>query len=200
MKKRKINSLKEIENYLNYICYKEKKIYKKKYISQVDKLNEIHKLKICLYQDKKTILKQILYLKSAFSIIDEMFVKEMENAEIKKKYWFRRYFLFGFRVKEKTTDPRKINKFIREITNLYSDDNFEDVELGTSSQDKNMHINNNGGIINDYIKKIELNINNFDNNKKNLKLDLSNMKKLYSKLEKKLDSDDINANNDNNEN
>ena len=34
-------------------------------------------------------------MKSAFSIIDEMFIKEMENAELYKKIWFRNIFLCG---------------------------------------------------------------------------------------------------------
>jgi hypothetical protein len=39
----------------------------------------------------------------------------MENAEYIKKHWFKKIFLFGFGLKEKTKDPRKLNKFIIEI-------------------------------------------------------------------------------------
>ena len=191
MKKRKINNLKEVENYINYICYKEKKISKKNNSITIDKLEQIHNLKTHLYEDKRIILKEILYLKSAFSVIDEMFVKEMENAEIKKKYWFRKYFLFGYGIKEKTQDPRKLNKFIKEITNPYSDNNPDDLENGKnkySNYDNNNNINhNNFNSIDEFIKKIEIDINNYDNTRTNLKLDLDNIKKICLKLEKKFD-------------
>jgi hypothetical protein len=54
-------------------------------------------------------------------MIDEMFIKEMENAELNKKYWFRRYFCFSYGLKELTIDSpyitslehaEKIAKFI----------------------------------------------------------------------------------------
>jgi hypothetical protein len=141
MKKRKINNLKEIENHINYICFQEKNINQiinssnnylnnysnnqNNYQYNIKNIEKIHKLKAKLYEDKKNTLKQILFLKSAFSIIDEMFIKEMENVEIKKKYWFRRYFLFGFGLKDKTIEPRKINKFIGEIMTPFSNENYD---------------------------------------------------------------------------
>ena len=104
-KKRKINNLKETKNQLNY--YKavlHAKQLKETNVSNIN-LGESHynniknlKKKIrSLYELKNEFVKEILILKSAFSIIDEMFIKEMENAEIKKKYWLRYYFidLFG---------------------------------------------------------------------------------------------------------
>lgn len=190
MKKRKINNLKEIENYINYICYKERKLSKKNNSIIIDKIEQIHNLKTHLYEDKRVILKQILYLKSAFSVIDQMFLKEMENAEIKKKYWFRKYFLFGFGIKSKTTDPRLLNKFIREITNPYSDDNIDDLENGSNAKNKNNICNYSS--INDFIKKIETDIDMYDNNRKNLKSNLDNIKKMCSKIEKKLNNNEIN--------
>lgn len=193
MKKRKINNLKEIENYINYICYKEKKLSKKNNPHILEKLERIHNLKTHLYEDKRIILKQVLYLKSAFSVIDEMFITEMENAEIKKKYWFRRYFLFNFSVKQKTKDPKKLNKFIREITNPYSDDNIDDnlndmenAHHQNSNNNKQKNIFNNYNHLDDFIKKIEIDINTYDINRTNLISDLKNIKKMCNKLETKL--------------
>jgi hypothetical protein len=51
------------------------------------KIKSLQKKIRSLYEVKNDYVKEILILKSAFSIIDEMFIKEMENAEIKKKYW-----------------------------------------------------------------------------------------------------------------
>jgi hypothetical protein len=194
MKKRKINNLKEIENYINFICYKEKKISKKNNSIIIDKLEQIHNLKTRLYEDKRIILKEILYLKSAFSVIDEMFVKEMENAEIKKKLWIRKYFLCGWGIKDKTIDPRKINKFIKEITTPYADDNNDDkvdLENGIkmSSSSNNTRSSDQFNSIDDFIKKIENNICIYDLNKTTLKSDLDNIKNICFKLEKKLDID-----------
>ena len=87
---------------------------------------------------------------------------------IKKKYCFRRYFLFGFGLKEKTKDPRQLNRFISEITNPYSDDNINDVETGVNSnkpnnkntiiQDKNKNPSYDFNSIDDFIKKSVKNV------------------------------------------
>ncbi len=196
MKKRKINNLKEVENYINYICYKERKLNKNNII-ETDKIEQIHYLKTRLYDDKRVILKQILYLKSAFSIIDEMFMKEMENAEIKKKHWFRRYFLFGLGLKKKTTDPRKINKFIKEIMSPYADDNTNSNENNYDIEKNNKNKLSKSDNIDDehylsidvLVKKIEFDITDYDNGVKVLKSDFENIKKLYNNLGKKLDYD-----------
>jgi hypothetical protein len=68
-----------------------------------------------LYDKKEQYVKEILILKSAFSIIDEMFVKEMENAEILKKNYITNLFFCGFGLKEKTKDPRELNSFIKDL-------------------------------------------------------------------------------------
>ena len=62
-------------------------------------------------------------------MIDEMFIKEMENAEINKKYWFRRYFCFGYGLKELTKDPRELNDFIKDIMNPYGSGEPKDLHL-----------------------------------------------------------------------
>ena len=54
-----------------------------------------------VYEKKNIFLNEILLLKSAFSIIDEMFIKEMENAELYKKSWFRNIFLCGCGIENK---------------------------------------------------------------------------------------------------
>ena len=57
-------------------------------------------------------MREILALKSAFSVIDQMFYQEIRNAEIRKK----RLFPFcGCMRKSKIIDPHKINKFVEEL-------------------------------------------------------------------------------------
>lgn len=175
MRKRKINNYKEVCNYINYICHKENILTHKK-----DKKNgnsnseknmiELHNIKLKLYEDKRIILKQILHLKSAFSIIDEMFVKEMENAELKKKYWFRKYFLCGFGIKTKIVNPTKINKFIQEIMTPYADSTSQ-----SNSQTQQIQSN---------LTDIEL----------GFETTISTIEELLSKLELELSTNNINVN------
>jgi hypothetical protein len=72
-------------------------------------------------------VEEILVLKSAFSVIDEMFIKEMENAEIKKKYWFRYFFidLFVSVFTLDTKDPKDMNKFTKILMTPHNKDDLE---------------------------------------------------------------------------
>ena len=45
-------------------------------------------------------INNLLELKSAYSIIDEMFAKEMENAQLLKKFRCRKWFCCSFGIKE----------------------------------------------------------------------------------------------------
>lgn len=141
-KKRKINTLKETKNQLNYY----KAVLHAKQLKEnntaPETLGENHynniqnlKKKIrSLYELKNEHVKEILILKSAFSIIDEMFIKEMENAEIKKKYWLRYYFidLFGstflLNTFLNTKDPKELNDFVKNIMVPYKE-NEKEVKL-----------------------------------------------------------------------
>jgi phosphatidylglycerophosphate synthase len=139
-KKRKINNLKETKNQLNYY----KAVLQAKQLKEINpasnqNLSENHYNNIknlkkqvrVLYQLKNDFVKEILVLKSAFSIIDEMFIKEMENAEIKKKYWLRYYFidLFGstflLNTFLNTKDPKELNDFVKNIMVPYKESEQE---------------------------------------------------------------------------
>jgi hypothetical protein len=126
VKKRKINNLKEIKNKKNYFITVMNAKKQKNKMTSVRKLQTKIRL---LYEKKVNYVKDILILKSAFSMIDEMFIKEMENAEINKKYWFRRYFCFSYGLKELTKDPRELNDFIRDIMNPYGSGEPKDLHL-----------------------------------------------------------------------
>jgi hypothetical protein len=95
--------------------------------------NEIEMNRLIKEEDR--ILNNIIILKSAFSIIDEMFMKEMENAEIFKKMKCRRWFCFGFGIKNKLIDPRDLNKFVREVMNPYNDRTIENIITKAKSED-----------------------------------------------------------------
>ena len=115
IRKRKINSLKENRNQRSYLIavLKSKKNKEKKSLKNLEL--EIDRL----IKEKDRHINNLLILKSAFSIIDEMFIKEMENAEKMKKMMFRRWFCCGYGIKEKITDPRKISQFIEDVMDPY---------------------------------------------------------------------------------
>ena len=97
-RKKTITILKNVKNeirYLNAIMNKEENTLK-----QQQKLVELFKF-------KRELVKEILILKSAFSIIDQMFQEEMKNAEIKKNTWF--YY------DKKLVDPESLNPFISNL-------------------------------------------------------------------------------------
>lgn len=119
IRKRKINSIKEVKNQKNYLIevLKSKK-EKDKYDKSIIKIEtEIRRLQ----SERDRHINNILILKSAFSIIDEMFMKEMENAEQMKKLRIRRWLFLGFGMKEKIIDPRELNPFIGEVMNPYKE-------------------------------------------------------------------------------
>lgn len=117
-RKRKINSIKDVKNKRNYL--KEVLIAKRmKGVSDKKSMIKIENEIMRLQAEKERHINNILIIKSAFSIIDEMFMKEVENAEKLKQMKFRRWFCFGFGVKEKIIDPTEINPYINEIMKPY---------------------------------------------------------------------------------
>jgi hypothetical protein len=117
--KKKINAIKDLKNEKNYLI----EVLKAKRSAGKDN-KTIAKIEARItecQEERKRHENNIVVLKSAFSVIDEMFMKEMENAEKYKSMTFRRWFLCGFGVKEKITDPRQINRFIEDIMNPYKE-------------------------------------------------------------------------------
>ena len=92
-RKKTITILKNVKNEIRYI----NAVIEENPIKQQKKLVE-------LFNVKRELVKEILILKSAFSIIDQMFQQEMKNAEIKKNTWF--YY------DKKIVDPESLNPFI----------------------------------------------------------------------------------------
>jgi phosphatidylglycerophosphate synthase len=197
-KKRKINTLKETKNQLNYY----KAVLHAKQLKEnntaPETLGENHynniqnlKKKIrSLYELKNEHVKEILILKSAFSIIDEMFIKEMENAEIKKKYWLRYYFidLFGstflLNTFLNTKDPKELNDFVKNIMVPYKE-NEKEVKLkqqlnALKEKEKETDIKYKE------LKKLRKNLNSININATNdlIKENIMLSKNIYTKVDK----------------
>ena len=117
--KKKINKIKDLKNEKNYLI----EVLRSKVNKVKDKkvLKEIETRIVECENEKRRHEENIVVLKSAFSVIDEMFMKEMENAEKYKNMTIRRWLFCGFGIKNKITDPRQLNKFILDIMNPYRD-------------------------------------------------------------------------------
>ena len=206
IRKRKINSIKEVKNQRNYLI-EVLKHRKSNYIidssgnknvdphnnKSIKKIEAIEEEIKRLQNERNSHLNNILVLKSAFSIIDEMFMKEMENAEKYKKMIFRRWFCFGFRIKQKLKDPRELNRFIQDVMNPYKD-NINENDNENENKNKNKNIKN--------MDDINLLINNLEEVNKTLKnkhKEEANKKKQTIKKLKKANNilkDNINLTND----
>lgn len=115
IKKRKINNITDIKNQKNYlIAVSKSKKNKNKTASIKGIETEIEKLNECCRNE----INNLLELKSAYSIIDEMFAKEMENVEINKQFRCRKWFCCGFR-QEKLTHPKKLSTFVEDVMDPY---------------------------------------------------------------------------------
>ena len=117
-KKIKITDLKTIKNEIRYIKVIQKKNGLNLTKKQLKRMRELFTLK------RKSIT-EILVLKSAFSIIDQLFQREMENAEIEKQNWFWNSFNFCWYISP-NDKPENMNKFINKIIDPFGDKNFED--------------------------------------------------------------------------
>jgi hypothetical protein len=103
-RKKTITNLKNVKNEIRYMNAVSKK---KKNELSVDYKKQLVKL----FNLKKQLVREILRLKSAFSIIDQMFHLEISNAEIIKRRWFWELF-YRF---DKLDDPVSLNSFIEDL-------------------------------------------------------------------------------------
>ena len=116
IKKRKINNITDLKNQKNYLVAVSKmKKNKNKNTSLKNVEKEIDKLNECCRNE----INNLLDLKSAYSIIDEMFAKEMENAELKKKLRCRAIFCCGFGMSEKIINPKELSTFVEDVMDPY---------------------------------------------------------------------------------
>jgi hypothetical protein len=148
-KSKTINNLKHLKNEIRFINALQKEngyIIPEKYENRLKKL----------FTEKKKSLHTILFLNTAFSIIDTIFQQEISNAEIKKKYCvtflindFINLF-FPTRYKNYFVPPEYIepqnmgNELIRKIIGISDDDIFLDnIDIDEECCKLNIHDNYN---------------------------------------------------------
>lgn len=97
-KKKKISLLTNVKNEIRYV--------------NTLNNNSLHSVKLTyLFNLKKTIIKEILMLKSSYSVIDQMFHQEMKNALLIKKNWIQHKLFNNL----KLINPEKLNPFIEDL-------------------------------------------------------------------------------------
>ena len=109
MRKLTITKLKNVKNKIAFLKAVQESDYK---TNIQDHLKEMDKL----FDKKKKYTEQILLLKSAFSIIDQMFNQEIKNAEILRRRWCFNWCFW----QKNLTSPTEINDFIRHISDPFS--------------------------------------------------------------------------------
>uniref|UniRef100_A0A6C0JYH9 Uncharacterized protein n=1 Tax=viral metagenome TaxID=1070528 RepID=A0A6C0JYH9_9ZZZZ len=74
-----------------------------------------------LFDDKKDVTRDVLLLKSAFSVIDQMFHQEIENAQIMKSKWCWYIFFNAFGYNINLRKPDALNAFIEELMDPFKE-------------------------------------------------------------------------------
>jgi hypothetical protein len=69
-----------------------------------------------LQKEKERHINNLLLLKSAFSIIDDMFMKEMENAE---EYTCLQWLFCWCKTVDKRENPKKLSTFVEDVMDPY---------------------------------------------------------------------------------
>ena len=111
IRKRKINALREVMNRRGYLTAVLRSRRKK------DKSTSTLEQELSnLQKEKERHINNLLLLKSAFSIIDDMFMKEMENAE---EYTCLRRIFCWCKPKEKGGNPKKLSTFVEDVMDPY---------------------------------------------------------------------------------
>ena len=119
-RKRIITDLTHVKNEIRYFTHL-------KYIYETDSACDItneHKIKIIakivikLFKKKRQLMREIILLKSAFSIIDQMFHKEIRDGESKRSR-FIYTILFGDNG-DKFKNPEEMNEFIKNLMDPFN--------------------------------------------------------------------------------
>jgi hypothetical protein len=120
-KRKKITSLKNIKNEIRYNRAMLSALTEESKDKNAVDISNRRETLTELFDDKKDITRDVLLLKSAFSVIDQMFHQEIENAQIMKSKWCWYLFLneFGYNINLKK--PDSLNTFIEELMDPFKE-------------------------------------------------------------------------------
>ena len=91
---------------------------------------------ISLFKLKKTCMREILLLKSAFSVIDQMFHQEINNAEIRKRRWLP---FWLWKDRSVIVNPHQINKFVEELMDPFKSNSAMNIMNADGDYATNVH-------------------------------------------------------------
>ena len=86
--------------------------------SNEDRIKIIARIVINLFKKKRNLMREVILLKSAFSIIDQMFHKEIRDGESKRSRTFYNS-IFGEK-KSKFKNPEEMNDFIKNLMDPFN--------------------------------------------------------------------------------
>jgi hypothetical protein len=118
-RKKIITDLTNVKNEIRYFIYL-KNLYEldKINLNENDKIKLIAKIVLKLFKKKRHLIKEILLLNSAFSIIDQMFHKEIRDCENKKSMVYT--IIFGNSSSKKNDKPEEMNDFIKNLMDPFN--------------------------------------------------------------------------------
>jgi hypothetical protein len=121
-RKKTITDLTNVKNEIRYFCHL-KYVYENESTcgNNKEKIKIIATILIKLFKRKRHLLREIILLKSAFSIIDQMFHKEIKDAEDKRSRYFYNLCFNAlclsacFKNNITYTNPEEMNDFIKNL-------------------------------------------------------------------------------------
>lgn len=157
-RKKIITDLTNVKNEIRYFIYLKNLYEMDKKLTDNDKTKLIAKIVLKLFKKKRHLIKEILLLNSAFSIIDQMFHKEIRDCENRKSSMV--YTIFFGNSSKKDNKPEEMNDFIKNLMDPFNNsmlniqDEFDnyDVEYNElysiekkndNASDENININYN---------------------------------------------------------
>ena len=109
-RKNLINKFKDVKNEIRYIIYKWKKNASTNSINSLENINNIEQTKeknrlLFLYDIKEKIKDELIESKKIYDYVEELFTKEIKNAEYNNKYFLKFW-------NKKTIMKNEINPFL----------------------------------------------------------------------------------------
>jgi hypothetical protein len=117
-RKKTITDLTNVKNEIRYFCHL-KYVYENESTcgSNKEKIQIIASILVKFFKKKRHLLREIILLKSAFSIIDQMFHKEIKDAEEKRsKFFFNLFYDDNSNYK----NPEEMNDFIKNLMDPFN--------------------------------------------------------------------------------
>jgi hypothetical protein len=129
------NQIRYIEAVIDYYARANASLKRKHNINMELLRNQL----VDLMEEKRDYMKEILLLKSAFSVIDEMFHQEIINAQKRKSRWFFRWCLHY----DELPRVMALNPFIDNLMDPFKDrskDNVDDLDSAVKIKEKQLEV------------------------------------------------------------